>query len=761
MCLFSYKEAIRDLQEKLDPFFRRMGSDIEKAYSRKIRELDIEIMKSDPLLVVDISEEAQEIITSIQNQVRTRPLNLWNIKELEELESEVSRLRREGLFEKQRSDAERRQTLHTAGSVITSEILSGFAVEDPKDIGSAETEKEFKTSIADQGKAFSWRPTRVLRFLSGGKEGEFFNWFYKKINSNIDSTIKKVSERQDRGRKKLDELGITMKSLSREISNLEKTYTADEVIHMYLGMKNRLNEAAIIYGNKVQNIDFLISQLTLKEKAWGDWMLSEFDNNYDRLRAAYILDQNEEMGRESNYFTMVRQDMNYESLGAEIIDQFATRNAWKKAYANKSMTYGRIVIRPEYQKPIKLGATQIWFEQVEKQEHYINNFQHIKDLHFILGQTAVKDAIRQKYGRRFNKWIDKYVNDYGNPNLYKYYDAASILFQRFRKNMTIAYLSYNALTILKQIPSIALFLGRVGPVQLMAGAGTFLSDPKKWMNFVNENDPQMKSRSMNRFMEEMKHEDKKGFYQLVDRIGATGMIGIAKVDKVVTAIGWLSVYNSNLSKGHDEAVRLAQMAVNETQPAGRAKDLAEIYRSSDKTLHFFLMFSNQLNQIFNIVSSDIPAAVRQKQYIKAVEMFAGVMISMSAMILLSGFRPSDDPEEIPEELILEYLTQFVGTIPIAGSGIKSGISGFSNRGVDPFPLAYEVGRALRGAARMSDEGFDRDDFIKMITRISEASGIAAGIPTTAAKRGIKAVGKSYEDGALEGIKELFGPAFKD
>ena len=150
---------------------------------------------------------------------------------------------------------------------------------------------------------------------------------------------------------------------------------------------------------------------------------------------------------------------------------------------------------------------------------------------------------------------------------------------KLRKNYALAALSFNLLTILKQIPSLTLFLAKVGPLKLMAAAGQVMTQPKKYLDFVDEKDPQMMARSMNRAMEELKSY-KPGASGMVRKIAEMGMKPIAWVDKLVTTMGWMAVYNDRVSQGFSEedAAYAAQRSILETQPAGRSKDLAEMYR---------------------------------------------------------------------------------------------------------------------------------------------------------------------------------------
>ena len=64
------------------------------------------------------------------------------------------------------------------------------------------------------------------------------------------------------------------------------------------------------------------------------------------------------------------------------------------------------------------------------------------------------------------------------------------------------------------------------------------------------------------------------------------------------------------------AVRLAQNATLRTQPAAAPKDLAQLY-ATNEFANWFTMFTNQLNQIYNIATYDFTGYVKNAEYQKA------------------------------------------------------------------------------------------------------------------------------------------------
>ena len=538
-----------------------------------------------------------------------------------------------------------------------------------------------ETGKIDSAKAETWRPSRLLRAM-GGPGGTMEKYFWRKLNKQLDAELKMVQKRQGAGKDKLKELGISMKDLQRPIQGPDGPFPANDIIHWYIVRENEKNMKALEFGVgiKPEGMHYYFDQMTQAEKDMADFISKDFEDNYDRYAEAYAADKNVVMGKvEGGYFPMRRlRDMEKERA-EDLAKDLTTSKGLQKGYAGRKGTHSRQEIADEHQSPIKLGAIDLWMQEIAEQEHYINNVLYIKEMQRVTNDPVFQTALVEKHGEKLLEWMQKYVNEFANPTLYKFYDSTNQLSKTLRNNLAIAYLSCNMLTVAKQFPSVALFMGRTNPVRLTAAAGKFASNPIKWLDFVNERDPQMKDRSMDRIFEELKtikntKWDKSinpaqraldNWEGMIKKWGEVGMAPISWVDKMATTIGWLAVYDQNVVKvGEEEATRLAQEAVLETQPAARAKDLAQLYRSSEG-LNWFLMFTNQINQTWNIITADIPLAIQQMDVKRTLGMISGMMVSFAGIAVLGGWKPweEDDPEEFAQSAAGMVGKSILNTVP--------------------------------------------------------------------------------------------------
>lgn len=215
------------------------------------------------------------------------------------------------------------------------------------------------------------------------------------------------------------------------------------------------------------------------------------------------------------------------------------------------------------------------------------------------------------------------------------------------------------------------------------------------------------------------------------------MRGIMEIDRYVTRVGWLAKYNQQTKTGLSptEAAEKADRLVLETQPAAHAKDIAEIYATSE-FLNWWLQFTNQINQIYNIITYDIPAKFKTGRYWDGTRAGLGVALSAAMIWMISHGRiprGKEDLKDMAAEASLNY-------IPVAGSYLNSYRKGFKS-GLPPALMP------LKTTAELGESGikmrFGEDRFIrekaklKAIEKSLELGAFVFRIPFAQPKRSAK------------------------
>jgi len=713
---FQYAEAIRTLAQDIDPNFR-----MDKTLER--RERTRQYLAQSPKSIEDIPRK-------LLAELAKKPLNDFTIADLENIAIERKRLTKLGKLKLEMKEAKRTHQFEKDLSEIVSNVLAGEVLEEDLTPVVSATGQDYKRRDFRKlvSQAFYLRPSRVFDVLDRGKlfEGKTHRVFYDRANRAENAKLKKQSERLDLGAAKLKELGIKVRELSDTMKINGIDYKIDEMIDVYVGMKNPRKSMAIEFGNNIdeKTAKKIISLLDDKYKKLGDFLIAEYEQNYNRLRKAFIEFANDDMGWEPNYTPMKRQDIDHKYLEQEIADEILHRNTLKRRYAEKGFTIQRKDIPEQYQKPIKLGAYETWLAHVPKQEQFIHFGQVVKDLHRIERAPAFRSAIRQQFNTDYVKAVEEYVNRLADPNIYKSFNTLENVSRTLRGNVALAYLAYNLLTMGKQLPSVALFLHEAGPINLIAAAGEFAAHPFKSIEWVKEIDPQMKNRSLEREMEELKNADKPAFLKLQTALGKAGMKGIYFFDRIAVTIGWMATYNRYVNKlGPDLAAEKAQKAVLRTQPAASAKDLAQLY-TTNEFLNWFTQFTNQLNQIYNIATHDIPSLAKNAKYWDAFMGVTGLSIAALGIWMITNRRLPEDEEDLKEAIS----NQALSALPIVGKQIANRSQGWSGGGdISLFLPAEAVGVALSDAKTKTK-----------INKVLEALAVMTGTPYIGIKRAIKA-----------------------
>lgn len=704
-------QAILDLQKRYNPRKTERMRQLVDMYSR-----------------AKIKSTSESGTSIIEGAIGREDMQIMKVEALEALAAKVEALRKEGRAKYKAQMAEETQIIHDARREMH-EVLGSKEIAALIGKGSKEAQRMMRTKLSDKINFQTLRPERVAQILDGNEQKIFYEWYWRKVNEATNQRLKNVRRRMDQGHKKMKDLGIRAKDLAHQVQIDGLTYTMDDMISIYVAMQDEYSRDAIIYGNRisVNTVNKIIDSLPSNMKQWGDWMIDSFSgDSYSRLQEVFMKDANAAMRKVERYFPMLRAEVYYDTLSKQVADDLLARTGRGPASVNKGFTNTRIRMNPRHQTPIRLGATQIWRDQIDKQEHYIAHGMLVKRINRIMHDQALRSAIATRYGTSAMDWLEKYLQDVSHPNIYDVHDTMRGVSKFLRSNIAMAALTFNAVTAFKQVPSMFMYLPYSGPKHLLASAAKFMARPKYYMNRAAELDPQVRERAINREEQELKQISQNPAIGVRDRIANLGMAPIRFMDRVAVSIGWNAVYEKALARGlsETEAIEAAQTATLRTQPAGRAKDLAQVYRGPE-AYNWFLMFSNQLNQNWNMLTYDMWHGPKEHRISHALA--TATALTMSALVIGAIGRRGfgDEPKDYAEDL----LKNLMSAVPFVGKSVSSGIDGWLTTGVDPLPLASELGDLL---GVMFDEEQDWDEYLKQSADLLEEATRTFGIPGSVA-----------------------------
>lgn len=707
---FFYREAIIGLQNSLD-------FDADTAKSAETKAKTKAFLDTHPDKYGDMPSE---VIAKLQQ----KNIGELSYADLTTIHNEIERLKTVGESKSDAVKAERAAKLET----FASDAVAGIKKAPKFLVPIAEKARYLVRSIALRG-------LRLFDMMDGGKDfkGPLANFFYWTTNENTNAELRNVDARHEALKVKLEELGLSFGDLRSERTIDGITLTVDEWISIYAGWKNKASQAALKYGGfehkvdgKMQHAlvtDELYGQidaaLTDKEKLVGDMVIAENAEHYDRMRNAVIRAENRDPGHEVNYTKIRRKGVQYTSSEQEMMDELAYRHFIRQNAPSKGFTLDRKNIPAEYQKPIELGLTKIWLGEVPKQEHYINHALHLKDMRALANRPDFRTALTERFGEQTTRFIDHYIDTIANPDIYKAKtgDVLETASRTARKHVAIVYIGYRLLSIAKQIPSSLMYWAHSSAGDMIQASVQTALHPLKMYERAKEIHYQLSRNVLDREIQEFHQADASAYKKIINKIGSAGMFGIFAADRATRVIGINAVYDKAIRDGlsPSEAAHKAAKVTLMNQESSHAKDLARAY-TSNEYLNWVTMFTNQLNQVYNIATYDIPSAWRNAHYQDAARS-AFALATMASLIWMIDNRKF--PEE-PEDLAAAVSDQAISSIPIVGTYAASGMKGWSPSAPAPLQAASGVGKA----AKAVKEG----DYEKAVKALWEPASIMTGVP---------------------------------
>ncbi|MEA3346516.1 MAG: hypothetical protein U9Q21_00310, partial [Candidatus Auribacterota bacterium] len=575
------------------------------------------------------------------------------------------------------------------------------------------------------------RPTRVFDYLDGAKDynGKHSQFFYNKADQATNNKIKSLFDRRDRLKEMVKKLPKKWQAETKTINGIE--FTNSQRIYLYYASQNSEQQAAVMYGNRLSPKTIKAVADSIKnnpaEKEFADGFRKLVGEKVEELRKTLIDWENHDMGKVENYFPMMR-NKDFLSFEEEMAEEMLFRGAIRGGRVEKGMTISRERIPKEYQTPVNMDALGVGLRAIERQEHLINFLPLQKQWKRMIGDPEYKQALMDKIGRGGFKVIEKWIDHNLNPQLV--YSANEPILTALRKNVSVAYLAYNLSTMGKQFPSIAFALQSSNVGDIAKGIQETITNYKATRDFVYARDPQVRNRKIERDIEELKrgkHGNK--FMRIRQKVGEGGFAGIFAIDHVVVLSTWKAVYSNAIKQGlsEEEAIAKAHKAFINTQPQAAAKDLPDIYRSGE-ALRMLTQFTNQLNQIYNMITYEIPMYAKKDPR----KVFATIISLLTSSGMIWGMQNKKAPQNT-KEVLEALLGSGLQSVPLVGSPLYMALSGKPYGTEINVPSLRLVGAATGVITSKKPE--------TKIKRLAEAAALTLGVPYIQPKRIIQKLQK--------------------
>ena len=702
-----------EFQERLLEFqsqFVRAFSSAQKATRQKLAEA--------------LGQLTGESLERAKRELSVRELASERVEVLKALAEQATEIRKQGREARKRFLMERKKQFLSDQE----KILSVLKTEEIRGRTSLEGRKKSDTSLWKKAYLRALTPERIMEMLQGGVEGPFTELFVGLVNRATDEALRKQGERKGEVERILKESGLPVSYWGEVLEANGLSYTRQEVMGIYIQMMNEDSRAAVLYGDNIseEDAEALISKLSPKDKEIAEKVQEITAREVGRLKEAIARNRNELMVEVERYFPMLRQNRAGSgsieaAIQEDILERHGVRPGVRSGWSKR-----RTQIRPENQRPIRHDLFNVASHAIEAQEQYIAMQETISRLSRLVRDTMVQKALISTHGYDVIPYLTKYLTDISRAGFYS--DPMTRVSRVIRSNVTVAKLAFNLVSMAKQLPSILFYLPEAGPVYMLKSVAEFIGDPAGVIKKVHELDPQVRARIISRELEEFKRLNAPGYEAVVRKIGHVGMRGLALVDQLAVVIGWNAVFLKTLDEtgNADKAAKHAQLVTVKTQPSARPQNLPEIYRSGE-IANWMLLFSNQMNKIFNMIAWDIPLAMREKHFGMALGYVVAIALSGVAMGVLSRKRFPEDSEEAAKDILYQVLS----AIPLVGPSLVQGLKGWDPTGTEFIEVANDIGRTF--SALSGDTLSWEEKRNKVIATLSRALALA-GIPDVQARR---------------------------
>ena len=416
--------------------------------------------------------------------------------------------------------------------------------------------------------------------------------------------------------------------------------------------------------------------------------------------------------------------------------------------------------------PLRLNPLVNMFAEIENQEAIINMQSAVNDVHWILDRNGgnLKGVINMKYGKVWGKYFEDYVNMMANGNGNEIEDFDKTI-NRFIGNIAVSRIGLNLMTSIKQLVSLIPAMTRgeltipevLSALRMVTGNNTSASVN----DFILENASSVFYSAYNvEAQSALKRDEAVGAGVLKD-IRETSMWLTEKMDGLVKKTIWLAEYQKQIKKGtrHIDAVSIATQLVENTQSVTDNPSLSKLQMNKNPLVRLSFMFTNDLFQTWNMITYDIPNAIRNGNTKRALMESFGILLQGGVIAFLAGGWLGDEKDDDPwwSDFLGDFAVEGSSYLPIAGPFLQDLVRGYSSsfwqgpqEGVDTLKMIVNQCQYWATDGKMGKD-YETPDWVNQAVDVTEELLISpTGAPVLMIDRMLKSM---FPDGITEGVTE--------
>jgi hypothetical protein len=485
------------------------------------------------------------------------------------------------------------------------------------------------------------------------------------------------------------------------------------------------------------------SELTQEEKTAAEALVNDLRGAYNDIRTTYEA-KGHRFGFLEAYLPLIDLDVKQTDLDQELVVNMLRGSDQTYTASGNKFILTRGITTKENAKRIRTDLFGIWQDYVQKQEHYINMNEWVRETKTLVTDPKVAATLTKNYSKGWTDGIKKYIEDIENPSRLHSSDGFDGLVRTYKHNVALANLAMKSNIMLRQLPSGLLYVEKAGLGNWINATGEFMNWKKnvytdskghlrhRMVDFIVDRDPSTIKAKTEYEVLLKRPKTNIGLKKRKFDKYAMGLIGAA--DLMTKTIGWTAVYNKSLDlRGEMGAIEEARDWTALTQPSSNKLSLPGMYRHSE-LLNAGLMFTQQPVKLLNHLTGEVPRNIFTKEGNKIAGMYGIIALGLSNTLIwgMTNRRIPEDAEDWAEALILGGVTW----IPGIGRSMTRHIMGKSSYSssqfmdpaigvldlVNPFTYKDSIDAAQSG---------DMSKFNSQFNNIMKGIGVGFGSPSSA------------------------------
>lgn len=618
-----------------------------------------------------------------------------------------------------------------------------------------------------------WRPETIIEAMDGGESGPWHDYLWEPANQ-ARATQNQLRERIGRP---LEELAASLDkkwsdSLSDDWEIAGRKMTKRDIIGMALNLGNDGNRDKMMRGGYIadgvrrpytnEDVESAISHLT--EQDWK--AIQSIWDTVDSLWPDIVAQQQRLSGlppekveavpfvvntadgktltMRGGYFPVAYDPRQSQAGEKQASSENAADALLAGQYSRAATPKGHLKERTDYAAPIQLDYQAVLTRHIDDVITDLSHREFLKQAQWIISDSQIKNSLMERIGETGYKALRGFIGhtvgaDRPIP------DSSAKAWQRISDqiiaNTAVYALGFRIVTAWGNLAVAPIqAAARVSPSYMIKGFTQFYSNLRESTDFVHSLSPFMRDRARDLDASYVEVMNKLGGNRSVRRQIARASMQVHRwADYLATHGIWLGRYQQAVDSGvtQEEAARLADKAIRQTQTAGAPKDLSGVER--DPAFKMFRLFIGPMLIMNNRIRESVTRSGAVETWPEALGTMMAAWFLPAVIFELAVGRGPDEEDE-PEDWY-QWMATKVGMYPMQTIPLVRDIAATAEaqilgeyRQVRAAPIA-EAGNAVVKAFATIGKEFGQADEVSDVDagKISKdtlrALGPIFGLPT--------------------------------